>query len=461
MRARAAVLLASVLATASACAHTAVIVALPAVTTPHFPDFVQPTIPAELAGSQAAMNQERAWLFLQAGDLRNADREVSTALKAAAAFYPAETTGGYVALAQKDAKSALTRFDRALARRNDYAPALAGKADALVTLNRESEAIDALQAAIAADPSLSDLSRRVEVLKFQSVQRDVTTARQAARSGKAEDARRAYRVAIEHSPDTGFLYRERGSVEREQGDTVAALEDFRKAVALVRTDGASLVQIAELLDARDDFDAALAAYASALALEPNERVEAQRSALLTRAETARLPVEYRAIESAAQITRADLAALIGVRLASLLQVTRARDAGVMTDIRGNWAETWILAVTRGGVLDPFANHTFQPRAAVRRVEFAQAMTRLLAKVAVVAPAQARKWTNVRGRFTDIGAAHLAYPAASTAVAAGVMSTGADGSFQPSRLVTGAEAIDAIEVLRAMASASSGPDAGRR
>ena len=40
------------------------------------------------------MNQERAWLFLQAGDFRNADREVSTALKAAAAFYPAETTGG-------------------------------------------------------------------------------------------------------------------------------------------------------------------------------------------------------------------------------------------------------------------------------------------------------------------------------------------------------------------------------
>ena len=142
-------------------------------------------------------------------------------------------------------------------------------------------------------------------------------------------------------------------------------------------------------------------------------------------------------------------------------MTRARDVGVITDIRGHWAEAWILAVTRAGVVDPFANHTFQPRAAVRRVDFAQAMTRLLAKVAVVSPAQARRWANARGRFTDIGATHLAYPAASAAVAAGVMTVAADGSFQPSRLVTGAEAIEAIEGLGAMAGASPGSDAGRR
>jgi tetratricopeptide (TPR) repeat protein len=455
------VLLVVLLITTAACAHTVAVVAVPVVTSPHFPDFVQPTIPPDLVGNQAAMNQDRAWQFLQAGDLKNADREVSTALKTTATFYPAETTGGYLELAQKDPKSALTRFDRALARRSNYAPALAGKGEALIALNRDSEAIEALQAAVAADPTLIDLSRRVEILKFQGVQRDVTEARQAARSGKVDDALRAYRAAIEHSPDTGFLYRERGAIEREQGNTEAALEDFRKAVTLDATDAASLVQVAELLDARDEFDAALAAYATALAIEPNERVEARRNALLTRAETARLPPEYRAIETASQITRGELAALIGVRLAPLLQVTRGRDPGVMTDIRAHWAESWILAVTRAGVLDPFANHTFQPRTVVRRVDFAQAITRLLAKVAVVAPAQARKWANARGRFTDIAASHLAYPAASAAVAAGVMTIEADGSFQPSRLVTGAEAIGAIETLRAMGNGSSASDAGRR
>jgi tetratricopeptide (TPR) repeat protein len=293
------------------------------------------------------------------------------------------------------------------------------------------------------------------------VEPDVTAARQASQSGKTDDALRGYRAAIEHSPETGFLYRERGVIERERGDGDAALADFRKAVSLDSTDAVSLGEIAQLLDTRGDYDAALKAYDDALAVEPNERIEAKRSALVTRAEAARLPADYRAIESAAQITRGDLAALIGVRLAPLLQVTRPRDVGVMTDIRGHWAESWILVVARAGVLEPFGNHTFQPRTVVRRVDFAQAVNRLLAKVAVVAPAQAKTWTNARGRFTDISAGHLAYPAASTAVAAGVMTAASDGTFQPSRMVTGAEAIDAIERLRAMANVPSPTGAGRR
>lgn len=461
MRLSAGVVLAALITLASGCASKAPVVVVPVVTTPHFPDFVKPTVPADLAVNQAVANHERAWQFLQAGDLRNADREVTVALKSEPAFYPAETTAGYVQLAQKDAKAALARFDHALTRRNDYAPALAGKAEALLALNREAEAIDALQAALTADSSLSDLSRRIEVLKFRGLQRDVTAARQAARAGKVEDALRAYSAAIEHSPETGFLYRERGLIEREQGNTDAALEDVRKAVALDPADAAARVQVAEILDARDDFDAALAAYASALALDPNERVEAKRNALRTRAETARLPANYRAIETAPQMSRADLAALIGVRLASLLQVTRPRDVGVITDVRGHWAETWILAVTRAGVMDAFANHTFQPRTLVRRVDFAQAITRLLSQVAVVEPAEARRWANARGRFSDISAGHVAYPAASTAVAAGVMTTAGDGAFQPSRLVAGAEAITAIESLRAMAQISTRTDRERR
>lgn len=449
----------AVLGGVSACAPKTV--ALPVVATPRFPDFVRPSIPADLAGTAAVINHERAWLFLQAGDFKNAEREVAAGLKSTPAFYPAETMGAYVELAQKNAKSALTRFDQALARRNDYAPALAGKGEALVALNREPEAIEAFQAALATDASLGDLSRRVEVLKFQSVQREITVARQAGRSGRIEEALRAYRAAIAYSPDSGFLYRELAVLEREHGDADAALEDFRKASALDSTDAASLMHIGELLEARDDLEAALTAYTGALALEPDARLEAKRHALLTRMETARLPVEYRAIESATQITRGDLAALVGVRLAPLLELTPARDAGVVTDIRGHWAEHWILAATRAGVLDPFANHTFQPRTVVRRVDFAQAMTRLLAKVAVVQPVLAQRWTNARGRFTDIAAGHLAYPAASAATAAGVMTSTTDGAFEPSRLVGGSEAIEALERLRAMANVPSNPDAGRR
>jgi S-layer homology domain len=170
-----------------------------------------------------------------------------------------------------------------------------------------------------------------------------------------------------------------------------------------------------------------------------------------RAALTKLPAEYRAIEEAAQVTRADLAALIGIRLASLLQATQRNDAALITDVRNHWAQTWIMAVARAGVIEPYANHQFQPLTLVRRADLAQAMARLLSRVAAQQPASAKNWESARLRFSDLAASHLAYPAASVAVAAGVLKTGGDNSFQPSRPISGREAVDAVAKVEALAS----------
>ena len=49
----------------------------------------------------------------------------------------------------------------------------------------------------------------------------------------------------------------------------------------------------------------------------------------------------------------------------------------MTDTRGHWAADAIARVVRAGVIEPFANHTFQPRQRLRRSELASAVSRLL------------------------------------------------------------------------------------
>lgn len=66
----------------------------PVVTAPKFPDFMRPAVPAAYADSAAATGVSRGWAFLQAGDLKNAERELSAALKGEPAFYPAETSLG-------------------------------------------------------------------------------------------------------------------------------------------------------------------------------------------------------------------------------------------------------------------------------------------------------------------------------------------------------------------------------
>jgi tetratricopeptide (TPR) repeat protein len=435
------------LVSASACAPK--LVPLPTVSTPAFPDYLQPTVPPQLAGSRALESQQRAWTFLQAGDVKNAEREAGTALKTDPDFYPAEVVAGYAELAQKNGRTAVSRFDRALDHQRDYVPALVGKGQALVSLNRDADAIEVFQAALAVDPSLTDVARQVEVFRFRGLERDLAAARQAARAGRNDEAQRLFRAAITASPDSPFLYRELAAVERQQGNSSGALEHLRKAAELDPADAASVAQIAEILESQGDTPGALDAYDRSLTIEPSEAVEAKRDALRARAEFAKMPAEYRAIGDQPQLTRGDLAALIGVRLAPLVQ-GRGRDVGVITDIRAFWGEPWVLTVVRAGVMEPLPNHTFQPRAVVRRVEFAQVISRLLTRVAAIAPSRANAWRDARGRFTDLAAGHIAYPAASAAVASGVLTTVGDGSFEPSRVVTGAEAIEAITRLQALA-----------
>ncbi len=434
---------------ASACATKTV--PLPNDSAPRFQDFVEPTVPESFSRNPAAVaSQQRGWRFLQAADFSNAEREFDVALKAAPDFYPAETSLGYLALAQKDAKAALPHFEKALAANARYVPALVGGGQAFLALGRDRDALFAFQSALAVDPSLADVRRRVDVLQFRGVERELADARQDVKDGKFDDAIKAFQTAIQSSPDSGFLYRELADAELKRGNTDNALTDLQKAIALDSGDAAAMVQIGDLLAGRGDFDGAARWYGEAVVIDPSDAVEAKLDAAKARAEAEHLPAEYKALESAPQVTRGDLAGLIGIRLSSLVQAARQKNAVVITDMRNHWASSWIVPVVRAGIMDAFANHTFQPRAIVRRSDLALAMSRLLARVAAQNPGVARSWQGARLKFADLPPAHLAYPAASMAVAAGVMNVDADNRFQPSKAVTGSDAVAAVSRIEALA-----------
>ena len=123
--------------------------------------------------------QREAWLWLQAGDLRTAERKFTVILKRLPEFAPAETGLGYVLLARRQPDQAVDRFGAALKHAPAYAPALAGRAQAQLALGRNDEALASLEAAAAADPSL-DLGPRIEVLRFRSAEDRIGAARRAA-----------------------------------------------------------------------------------------------------------------------------------------------------------------------------------------------------------------------------------------------------------------------------------------
>lgn len=420
--------------------------ALPPAGAPRYPEYIIPAVPAQLGTAGIAERHNFAWRWFQAGDLREAERSFSSIVRQAPEFYPSETGLGYVALVRKDEKAALSHFDRAIVVNPRYAPALAGRGEALLALKQNEGALASFESALAADPELGPLKSRIELLRFQALRGYVDAAQKSAAAGRLADAREAYEHAIMASPQSAFLYRELATVERRDGNLTQAQARAEAAVELDPNDTRGLIVLGEVYEAQQEFGKAVDMYSRALAIEPSEMVETRIDDLRAKAAFAAMPAEYRSIETSPTVSRAQLAALLGVRLDVLLKRAGRHDAVLITDMRGSWAAPWIMSVARTGLMEVYPNHTFQPSALVRRGDLAEAASRVLSLIATDNPRLAASWRAARRKFTDLAPGHLSYPAASLAVEAGVMTTLEQGTFQLTRPVTGADAVAAVKKL---------------
>src|SRR5207237_7578660 len=201
-------------------------------------------------------------------------------------------------------------------------------------------------------PTLTALGSRVDVLKFRHAQENIANARKAADAGRFDEARRDYVAAIAGSPESAFLYRELASVERRSGDTAPALTHAEEAAKLDPSDVRALTLIAEIYEDGKDWTRAADAYAAAAAIDGSESAHGKVEEMRAKAAFETMPEEYRSIDSAATVTRAQLATLLAVRLEPLLRHARTSAPVLVTDTRGNWAASWILSATRAGIMEP-------------------------------------------------------------------------------------------------------------
>lgn len=414
---------------------------------PKHPDFMFPVAPAGTDAAQAA-RLDRGWQFLQLDDLRSAEREFASALKQQETFHPADAALGFVALARGNEADALTRFDRALAGDAAYVPALVGRGQALLEMERVADALGSFEAALAADATLVDLKGRVDVLRFRVTQDMLGRAKAATDGRRWDEAKAAYQQAIAASPESAFLYRELAGVEQKAGDLVAALEHFRQAVALDANDSRSWAAIGGLLETNDDMVGALAAYERARAIDLGEVPDSAMARVRARAALMKLPAEYRAIPDNPGVTRGEIAALIGIRLEALVARALPRQL-IITDVRSHWAQPWINAVARAGIMDALPNYEFQPRQRVRRGELALTVSRLLGLLGAAKPELLTKWQATSVTVNDVPSGHLSYSYVSQAVAAGAMPL-VGGNFELLRSVSGAEAVEIISRIESLA-----------
>ena len=416
---------------------------LPIVTDPRYPSYPFPTVPDDLAGTDAVVEHERAWLFLQFGDLEEAERRFISVLRTSPEFDPSIAGLGFIDLAMGKVDKAVSHFDQLLARRPAYLPALLGRGEAFLLAGDVDAAVENFRAALLLSPGLLSLRRRMEELRFVSLMDEVAEARAASNDGRYIEAKAAYERLISESPNSGFLYIELAEVDHHQGDLDSALGRLERGVELDPTAVAAWILMAEIYLARDDIDRAEQALLRADTVEPREEITLLLEDLAARRRRMNLPLEFREIGESEAITRGQLAALIGLQFETLLVGAEDRITEIITDTRDHWGYQWVIAVTRAGVMDSDTNYRFQPEGEVTRAELAQVVVRLLrlAFGETMSPSGPGRIS-----FSDLGPGHLSYPSASEAVDAGILEPLEENTFQPGRPLSGSDAVTALDRL---------------
>jgi tetratricopeptide (TPR) repeat protein len=421
------------------------------VATPKYPDFPKLDVPPEVAASPEMRRQfDEGWQRLQADDLRGAAADFSDILKQSPDFYPAETALGYVAVAQKQFKDAVTHFAAAIAKNDRYMPAVQGEIDAALAGGDDAAAISGIQLLLTIDPSRDELRGRLDALRLRLVQSELTAAASAREAGRLADAQAILTRALQAAPSSSAVLRELASVELAQGSLDPAEEHARKAIQLDATDAESLAVLGNVLEKQGKTREAADTYKRAVAIDPRPAWRQKVDALVARANFEALPADYRAIPTAETVTRGQLAAMIGIDLKPLIDQAPKKPAVVITDVRTHWAAPWILPVAQASVMDVFANHTFQPNSAIRRSDLAQVVSQLLSLVGARRPNDLAAWRAARPKLVDVSAGYVSYRAIGMVVAAGAMKLDDDGKFWPSRAATGEEVVAAVARIRQLA-----------
>lgn len=407
---------------------------------PEGEDYVFPAVaPGEVTTAESKALRE-AWKDVLGGDSGSAMRRYETLLKRHPGLAPAEVGRAYASLRAGRADEAAAGFAAVLERRPGDVAALVGAGSAAVRRGDADGALGFYRRAQREAPEDPLVRKRVAALKLQVTERRMGLAQKALDRGDREAAAREYAAALEAAPEVA-------GVRLALAELLVASGDLAAAAAVLEGDPSgdrpAALRRADLLAQQQDFAGALAAYRALLARDPSDEAARQGESSAREAlEMLSMPEEYRKIADAPRVTRAELAALLSVRVRALGRVAPG-EPRVAVDIGGSWAREHVARVLALGIMDPYPNHTFQPAAVVRRVDLARAASRALDRLGVAragAPAPA-----------DMSPSHLDYDAVERVLGAGLMGLGASSAFEPWRPVSGREAIEVVDGVERLAS----------
>ena len=401
-----------------------------------------PTAPASLSSEDRVMF-EQGWQALLAGNLATSARLLEELGRQHRDNPSLDAALGYLELRMGNRQTAENRFVVALKKEPKMSAAQVGWFLTALTAGHEEAAFERLRLLSRDHPDHPLIKEYMPTLQFKLAETKLQEARSLRDKKNYREAADVYRQALKIAPEASGLAVEVAKAELAAGEPRLAAEHAAQAIELEPRNVEGYRLKGDALRAMGDLELALEAYRQAMLRSSDDNSLAVLYQQTKRAfERESLPSQYFSIAESAKLSREELAALLFVKLRPAFGNALRRTNVIATDIGDSWARRFIREVVAAGILEVYPNHTFQPRAVVRRAHLAVALS---GAMNALAPGVVPRETP-RVSIADVPPGNLNYRPVALAVSLGLLSLDSSGRFNPQPLVAGAEGVAAVDSL---------------
>lgn len=413
------------------------------------PPFHIESIPPAVTGTmtlEERITAEEAWEALRAG---RGDRAETLFVRLGVESAVGRAGLGYVAFLREELATAQEEFQEAIRLRPDFVPARVGLAQIYELTGEDDQLFTQYQEILKAEPGHPWAAPRLENLRVRKSEELRGEAAAALSAGDLEQAKKVFLTILFFDPASVDAHLQLARVYRREGNSPSALVHLKAAVDAAPENKSVWSEYAEALAEAEQFGRSLEAYERVTKIDPEDEAAAKRlESLKSKMGVFEVPSLYDTIPAAASVTREQLAALVAVKFSADLDGGDSKPP-IIIDIGTSWAQKMILQVAALGLMDVYDNHTFLPRQELNRAEFAEVVLRLMKLLQAKGYRLIAQIPADRIRVTDVPPDSYYHEAVVQALSYQVMELVPGGTFGPGAALTGAEAIRALDTLRAL------------
>jgi tetratricopeptide (TPR) repeat protein len=404
-----------------------------------------PGLVTELTLEQRIMLEE-AWARVKRGDAKGAEK-LFLRLGQASPFYYVGL--GYVAFLQDQYSEAEAFFQESLRRHPDLSLSHLGLGQVYQATAREELAFDEYMEVLKSEPENAWVLEQSEAIRQRQTDALLREGVALYEQGQTEASKSAFNKALHYSPNSLETHLNLIRLYKKENQTENVLFHLKAAAAIAPKNKTVLEEYGDIAYRAGQWGRSLEAYEKLAELEPrNKEYQSRIESLKNRLGIFELPSQYDMIPSSAAVTREETAALLCVKLKDYLG-----DAGdkppVIIDVATSWAAKFILKAAALGLMEAYANHTFEPHRAITRAEMAKVLMNLVEFLSRRGIRFIRQYPPQMIHISDVSSDNIFYQTIADVVSLELMELGPDKSFRPEQGVSGREAIKIFDLMAAL------------